>query len=626
MIERDIDNFFDSLDHERLIRQFSDLVSGEPILTELVALWCRMGLVDKNGQWRDVQAGFRQGHVLSPFLANLYLHPLDEFAIDVEIGWIRYADNYLILSESRDEACFADERVSSFLRDHLSLRLNRSEKVVVHVDDGFSFLGIRFRGAERTIEATKIEKMKRKISWLLSPQNLSAPEKTISDLDEMIRGWQRHYGFLNPSEQFSQIDAWIEKEFSALVAARIKEERWPSTPPVGLLFPIPTRPSAEGQKKIEGLWKQASSHQVIDPGTILKSAEAKVAKRRRQHRREQVPGGNLVVTAPGHFVGRRGERIVVRNRQKIVAEVPVLRLQGLSLNGRGVAISSDVVELCTRNGLYVHFVDDHGRIFAVLSPPGGRSGEISLIQITERSKERGLLLAKMFVLGKVKNQLSLLKSFYKYGPNRLNEFGRTFSAQRRYFEEIIEKIEKLNCQTEPEAHRRTPMGLEGAFGAAYWKSIGLLLRKTVAFERREGQGARDPVNSALNYGYGILYGRCLNAIVQTGLNPMTAFLHSDQGGKPVLVYDLIEEFRTPVVNRPVFAMFNRRERLSFEEDGKLTPESRKKIAKCVLRSLSREVEFDGRKQAMDSIIKEQAARIKKHLIGKARYRPFLARW
>ena len=154
-IPRDIDNFFDTLNHQRLIEQFSGLVNGEPVMIELVALWCRMGLVEKNGRWRNVEAGVRQGGVISPLLANLYLHPLDEYAAKQEIDWIRYADDYLILCDSREKAASTDAKIEGFLKDSLGLRLNHSENSPKHIDEGFTFLGVRFCGKERTIAPKK---------------------------------------------------------------------------------------------------------------------------------------------------------------------------------------------------------------------------------------------------------------------------------------------------------------------------------------------------------------------------------------------------------------------------------------------------------------------------------------
>lgn len=92
-VSQDIDNFFDTLDHDRLLSLFHDLVRGEQRLVDLVSLWCRMGIVQKDGRWRNVMTGVRQGQVISPLLANLYLHDLDRFVQEQGWGWVRYADD-----------------------------------------------------------------------------------------------------------------------------------------------------------------------------------------------------------------------------------------------------------------------------------------------------------------------------------------------------------------------------------------------------------------------------------------------------------------------------------------------------------------------------------------------------
>jgi CRISPR-associated protein Cas1 len=68
---------------------------------------------------------------------------------------------------------------------------------------------------------------------------------------------------------------------------------------------------------------------------------------------------------------------------------------------------------------------------------------------------------------------------------------------------------------------------------------------------REGRGAQDPLNSLLNYGYGILYGQVEQAIILAGLDPYAGFLHADRPGKPSLTLDLIEEFRQVAIDRVV---------------------------------------------------------------------------
>lgn len=232
----------------------------------------------------------------------------------------------------------------------------------------------------------------------------------------------------------------------------------------------------------------------------------------------------------------------------------------------------------------------------------------------------------MFILGKVKNQFALLKYYFKYPLNRENGFGKAFVENKQYLNGLITKIKDTTGILDPDAFRQRIMGLEGAFGATYWSIIKHLFRNGVVFSGRVRCGANDIVNSELNYGYGILYGQCLNAIIWAGLNPMAGFLHSYQPGKPTLTYDLIEEFRSFVVDRGIFTMFNRGERLEQGKDDLLTSETRRKIVKSVIGRLSSEVWFKGRRFVLEEVIREQANNIKKHLYSKVKYRPFLGRW
>jgi hypothetical protein len=77
---------------------------------------------------------------------------------------------------------------------------------------------------------------------------------------------------------------------------------------------------------------------------------------------------------------------------------------------------------------------------------------------------------------------------------------------------------------------------------------------------------------------------------------------------------------------PLWVKFNRRTNLSHADDGTLTAEIRKRIAKSVIRRLASEVYFNGRRITLEEVIQEQAHSIGKHPKGKVRYRPFLSRW
>jgi CRISPR-associated protein Cas1 len=169
------------------------------------------------------------------------------------------------------------------------------------------------------------------------------------------------------------------------------------------------------------------------------------------------------------------------------------------------------------------------------------------------------------------------------------------------------------------------MNIEGQAASCYWSLIKLLLSKDVYFEGRERRGAADLVNSLLNYGYGILYSQVYQSIILAGLNPNISFLHKEQIGKPTLVFDLIEEFRQPVVDKAVIGMIRKKQKLTMEGTN-LTQESKTRVVKNVLRRLDSFVKFRGKRLTLREIMNYQANFLVNFLEGKGKYHPFIDRW
>jgi group II intron reverse transcriptase/maturase/CRISPR-associated endonuclease Cas1 len=629
VVRQDVDNFFDTLNHDRLLQVFAELVDNDQNLVQLVALWCRSGIVAKSGKWRTVETGVRQGQVISPLLANLYLHALDEWVEAKGWGWVRYADDYLIQVKEQEVAIQANREVTEFLEKTLDLHLNANTSPISNLEQGFSFLGVFFQGARKEIAAKKIDKMHNKMCWLCSPKGKSEPEKLLNDLEMMAGGWKHYYGFLDPLEQFAALDQEMAKRFSELAAQRIASGAWPAKPSADWHFPmllLGVHSRDEEKKRLQELWKQS---QPLSSGELCvsakKVADKKNAARRIQYQRKQLQAGELIVTTPGHFVGRRDNRIVVRCHQKIVSEVPVEHFTGLTMGGRGLSLSTDLIHLCTEKNITIHFIDSLGKIFAIACSPDGERAELVQRQLMHRDGPLGLHLAKMFILGKVKNQFALLKSYAKYKDRQGNGFYQAFQAIRPELEKGISAIKSLKRQ-EPKEFRSALMGLEGINAARYWRMVGLVVPAEQNFTGRVGYGAADLVNSLLNYGYGILYTHAHTAITRAGLNAGVGFLHADQGKKPTLTFDLIEEFRAPVVDRAVISMLNRREQLGQTENGELDKETKRKIAACVLARLGGEISHQGRKDTIKNVLYGQALAIRDVVSGKGEYKPFLARW
>jgi CRISP-associated protein Cas1 len=626
IVGHDVDNFFDTLNHERLIRIWKHLIFEDDRLADLVSLWCKMGIVSKRNKWKTVSSGVRQGQVIAPLLANLYLHEFDLFVTGNDWGYVRYGDDFLLFCREHRDALSAESAAREFLAG-IHLRLNENRQPVFSLNQGFSFLGITFQGDTRSIAAKKQTKMKSRLYWLFSKSRGLTIEALMEKLTAMLAGWLRYYAFLTPSDVFASVNKEIETslvqwaEKNAVTGKLCKNIACP-------LLPIrfdSGRP-ALAFKSVSSLLKTKKVE--TEPAGKTGTVEKKIGKKRKQYRSREVVSSELFVNTPGMFIGKRGGRIIVRQKQTIIAEVLVIHLKRLIIAGQGVTLSSDVVRLCAQENITMTFIDGLGRTYATASSPEGAAVELVLLQIQHRETEKGHHLACMFVLGKMKNQLSLLKSYRKYKSRHKGIFGQEFAANRHKMESLIHQVQLIarSDHRDKKDYRKALMGLEGRFAHHYWKMVQLLIPEETDFTGRITRGAKDLVNSMLNYGYGILYNHVLQAIHLNGLNAAAGFLHTVRDSKSALVYDLVEEFRPAVVDRAVFSLLNRRQKLTMGNDHLLVPESRKKLAKAVIQRLGQEVKGKKKCDTLQRMIFLQTRAVRRFLLGKSAYRPYLIKW
>ncbi len=306
-------------------------------------------------------------------------------------------------------------------------------------------------------------------------------------------------------------------------------------------------------------------------------------------------------------------------------EMPLFRVGEIIIGSPGVSVSAELIEACCERGIRISFLTRRGQPFAMLSSPMlGATVAIRREQLAAYNDRRGVELACAIVRGKLGNQAALLKYFGKYL--------KTADAEAfRALEQIVAALAAGRRQTAKvdaaaiDDAREALLAIEGNAGRAYWNGVRLLLPEGAEFDAREHRGATDPVNSALNYGYGILYAQVWGAIMNAGLEPFAGFLHVDRPGKPSLVLDLVEEFRQPVVDRAVIAALSRGMELQTRE-GMLTESSRKAVAAAVLERLEGEVAFQGRRHQLKSVIQIQARGVAGFVRGGTRYRTFAFKW
>src|SRR4030042_1690377 len=153
--DADIDAFFDTVPHDRLLSEVAELIV-EKSLQHLISLWVKAEVWDGEQVLRLTQ-GIPQGSVISPMLANLYLDELDEELLARGICLVRYADDFLVLCKSKEKAQEALELTEQILAQ-MSLGLDEAD--IVHFDQGFRFLGVIFCRSTTMVPFGKEKKAK----------------------------------------------------------------------------------------------------------------------------------------------------------------------------------------------------------------------------------------------------------------------------------------------------------------------------------------------------------------------------------------------------------------------------------------------------------------------------------
>ena len=632
----DIDNCFDSLPRDGVLSTLTALGADEGIV-RLVTLWLSMGSIDWRGRWHDV-TGVPQGSVVAPLLCNLYLHALDQRMAPHE-GYVRYADDILITAAST-QSC--DAAVADLVDAAHGLGLSLNEAPTVRpVNQGFEFLGMAFTHAGLALPGSRMDRLRSEALRVAGTAERHTP-KAIETLAHQIDGWRHYYGALLTHDRVAPLDALAADAWVALL--RVCRQ---CTPPLtrpgaatllagaqGVVARPPAALAMWRRMLVDRAWRNDVSGAARARATMkpsggshtphVRSVDATVRARKRTVLRRVGARSELVVTTDGAFVGKHGNRIVVRCRGQVLAESSIETLHAVTLASGGLAVSADALTLCSSHGVPVVFLDARESVEATVQAPGATAARASALQATTRAdSSRAVDLAKRFVDGKLRNQGHVLKSLRKYSGRSREACEATDLALR-----VLEAVRGRARTTHADCAEAIGQlfAAEGQGAQAYWTALEAVLPPGVAFPGRQHQGARDITNSLLNYGYAVLKSRVYLALLKAGLNPAISFLHSPHRTDPTLVYDLVEEFRAPFVDRTVVAMLNRREVLKTDADGRLDLATRRRLLERLHARLATIVRFRGHEMTLGDVVDTQARGIVAHLEERATYRPYAATW
>ena len=208
VLDADIKGFFDNIDHELLIKFIRQKVTDGWVI-EIIKSWLTMGVM-KDGEYISTEKGTPQGGVISPLLANIFLHEFDKIMVERGYKLVRFADDFVVMTKSKRKAKRAYEVVKEIITEKLKLELHPEKTVITNFGEGFVFLGFEFIAWRYKRPRKKsLEKFKDKVRKVTKRNQPWKVESIIKRLNAKIYGWANYFGHGNVKELFRSLDKWI---------------------------------------------------------------------------------------------------------------------------------------------------------------------------------------------------------------------------------------------------------------------------------------------------------------------------------------------------------------------------------------------------------------------------------
>jgi len=223
VVDMDLSRCFDTLDHGLIISSFGKRIKDGSILG-LLERFLKSGVM-VGGEWQASEVGSPQGGVISPLIANVYLDSFDQFMKGRGHRIIRYADDILILCQSKKAATNALTVASSYLEGDLLLTVNREKTHITHSWKGVKFLGVSIHSTFTRIQKGKIKSFKAKVKAITRrnvPVNL---DEVIDDLNPFLRGFAFYYRIANCKGILQKLSSWIRRRLRAIQLKQWKKPK-----------------------------------------------------------------------------------------------------------------------------------------------------------------------------------------------------------------------------------------------------------------------------------------------------------------------------------------------------------------------------------------------------------------
>lgn len=308
---------------------------------------------------------------------------------------------------------------------------------------------------------------------------------------------------------------------------------------------------------------------------------------------------------------KRKENTIYFVNEKGKKPIPINKVYSIYAYGQ-ITFSSQVMSLLSKNGVPIHFFNYYGFYSGSYYPRETLlSGDLLVKQADYYLNiQKRLELAKLFVEGAANNILKVL-AYYKIENN---------------IKETLSELNSTNKITEI-------MNIEGRIRSEYYSKFDEILPDDFKMEGRSRQPPKNMINSLISFGNSMMYSTVLTELYNTQLNPTISYLHEPSERRFSLSLNLSEIFKPIFVDRLIFYMVNKRmlSKKDFNEDLNcclLNDKGRHKFIKEYNKRLEKTIKHKKLKKnvSYQRLIRLEAYKLKKHILGIEKYDPFVSWW
>lgn len=215
--------------------RLEEKIADGPLL-KLIRSFLEAHILDDMREWTP-EAGAPQGAVLSPLLSNIYLNPLDHLLAGQGYEMVRYADDFVILCRTAEDACKALELVRTWTTEQgLTLHPTKTKIVDARVE-GFAFLGYLFQGDTRVPREKSLQKLKDTLRQKTKRTSGDSLAFLVHAVNQTLRGWFAYFQHCRPPWVFERLDRWLRVRLRNILRKRSRRRgrskgmdhhRWPN--------------------------------------------------------------------------------------------------------------------------------------------------------------------------------------------------------------------------------------------------------------------------------------------------------------------------------------------------------------------------------------------------------------